>query len=231
MNPHRWAVLGFDLETTGLDAVSDRIVQAGLVLREANGEESTWDWLINPGVPIPVAATQIHGITTERVRSVGANPKLALAEIADLIVSTLKRGVPLLIHNAHFDLQFLRAELLRHGLPTLESRLPNKSVRPVIDTQVLDRAVVDRYASGPRTLSGLLEKYQLGAPAQLHDAVVDIKAAIAVFDAILAAHPDQASVTATELHDIQQRSWLEYANWVNQHRGPHDPNRHEPRWP
>lgn len=59
----------FDLETTGIDVETARIVTAHVGAIDANGsviERS--DWLVNPGVVIPPQATAVHGITTERAR-------------------------------------------------------------------------------------------------------------------------------------------------------------------
>ena len=75
----RWfedTLLALDLETTGLDPIEDRIVQAAVVLVGADGavSDKSWDGIVDPGVPIPVGASNIHGITTERARQRSVQP-------------------------------------------------------------------------------------------------------------------------------------------------------------
>ncbi|MFM9597389.1 hypothetical protein ACKI1O_49625, partial [Streptomyces scabiei] len=70
-----WArVVGvFDLETTGVDVVHDRIVTAHVGVLDADGHViDARDWLADPGVPIPAGAAAIHGVTAERARAEGA---------------------------------------------------------------------------------------------------------------------------------------------------------------
>ncbi|HQB28812.1 MAG TPA: 3'-5' exonuclease, partial [Paludibacter sp.] len=50
----------FDLETTGIDIVNDRIVQIAYHKVYPNGKEESKSFLINPGIPIPPQATAIH---------------------------------------------------------------------------------------------------------------------------------------------------------------------------
>lgn len=54
----------FDTETTGVDVEDDRIVSAALVVQDAaGGRPRTTRWLVNPGIPVPAGATEIHGLT------------------------------------------------------------------------------------------------------------------------------------------------------------------------
>ncbi len=63
----RWAA--FDTETTGVDVEIDRIVSAALVVQDAPGlRPRVTRWLVNPGVPVPEAATAVHGLTQEHVQ-------------------------------------------------------------------------------------------------------------------------------------------------------------------
>ena len=64
----RRPLLFFDLETTGLDVVSSRVVQIALLQVLEDGSSREWETLVNPGVPIPPATTAIHGITDEDVK-------------------------------------------------------------------------------------------------------------------------------------------------------------------
>ncbi|GAB3854347.1 TerD family protein [Dactylosporangium cerinum] len=108
--PLRYAVV--DVETTGLHAPSDRVLQIAVAQMEADGSVGrTWSTLVDPGCdPGPV---HIHGITRER---------LAGAPRFDTVVGHLAEllaGRVLVAHNAAFDWRFLAAEAHRavHRLP------------------------------------------------------------------------------------------------------------------
>ena len=62
-------LLGFDLETTGIDTTRDLPVQVALVWTTADGVLKADTFLVDPGRDIPAEAIAIHGITTERARS------------------------------------------------------------------------------------------------------------------------------------------------------------------
>lgn len=57
----------FDLETTGIDVAKDRIVEISILKIFPNGNRESKTWLVNPTIPIPPQATQVHGITNEKV--------------------------------------------------------------------------------------------------------------------------------------------------------------------
>jgi DNA polymerase-3 subunit epsilon len=61
-------LLGFDLETTGIDTKRDVPVQVALVWTEADRVVTADTWLVNPGRDIPDEAIAIHGISSERAR-------------------------------------------------------------------------------------------------------------------------------------------------------------------
>ncbi|AFM54839.1 DNA polymerase [Croceibacter phage P2559S] len=61
-------IVFFDLETTGVNTSTDRIVQIAILKINTEGEQETANRLINPGRPIPKAATDVHGITDEMVK-------------------------------------------------------------------------------------------------------------------------------------------------------------------
>jgi len=207
-------VIGYDCETTGTNVAQDRIVSAALVARAGDGTMTTRTWLIDPGVEVPPAVVAIHGLTTAHLRANGAPPTEALDEIAQAVAARLVGGVPLLIFNAPFDLRILGAELARYGLPSLATRLGGP-VRPVIDPLVIDRGV-DRYRKGPRKLSDLIGTYEVRLAGQLHDATDDVVNEIAVFDAILRAHPE-VPADAGALHDWQVRAHREWAGSFNKY--------------
>ncbi len=130
--PEDWEELSYfavDVETTGLDARSCRIVEiGGLLFRPADEdfEGRRIARLVNPGIPIPHVVIGVHGITDEDVHD-----QPAFAEIAPEFLE-LARGAVLVAHNAPFDLGFLQNELARAALPRL--------VNSVLDSLVMARA-------------------------------------------------------------------------------------------
>ncbi|MDD9207096.1 exonuclease domain-containing protein [Georgenia sp. 10Sc9-8] len=207
--------LGFDTETTGVDVERDRIVTAALVRRDAAGIRVR-TWLIDPGVDIPPAATAVHGITTERARAEGVSPARALSQIADELVETQDRGVPVVVYNAAYDLAILHHELHRHGLPTLVDRL-GRECMPVIDPLVLDRGL-DRDRAGKRKLHDLCRHYEVAEEADLHTAEVDVVATLDVLTRITDRFPQVARAPLAEVHRWQTAWHRDWAAAVNSRR-------------
>ena len=125
-------LIALDTETTGTDPETARIVTACIGLAAQPGAWAPRQWLINPGVPIPAEATAIHGITQEAAGR-GADPRVALAEIAAVLSDCARGGVPVVIFNASYDLTLLDREFRRH----LGAELPLGLL--VLDTLVLFR--------------------------------------------------------------------------------------------
>ncbi len=203
-------MVGFDTETTGVSTAHDRIVTAAVITRTGTAT-ATRTWLIDPGVEIPAAATRVHGITTAQARSEGRPPAEALEEIAHALAEVLATGSPVVAFNAQFDLTLLEAELARHGLASLASRLPGGEVRPVVDPYVLDRHV-DRYRKGSRKLIDLCTLYAVRVEADaLHAADADVLATLDLVQALAAAYPAIAQTSLDSLHDQQIASYRDWA--------------------
>jgi DNA polymerase III subunit epsilon len=124
--------IAFDLETTGLVAEIDRVVEIGAVRFAANGRVSgRFQRLVNPERPMSPAAEAIHGISDADLA--GAAPARAvLPEFLDFLGDPTTTA--LLAHNASFDARFLGRELDRAGLPRLS--------HAVIDTLSLARRCI-----------------------------------------------------------------------------------------
>ncbi|WBU38577.1 3'-5' exonuclease [Homoserinibacter sp. YIM 151385] len=186
----------FDLETTGVDVRTARIVTAHVGLIDASGTlVAHRDWLADPGVEIPEQATAVHGVTTERARTEGRPAPEVVAEILTSLRGYLDRGTPVVIYNAPYDLSLLAHEARRYGLAPLEQ--PS----PIIDPLVIDKCV-DRYRKGKRTLVLAAEHYEVELEGA-HDAMADAVAAGRVAQAIARAYPAELGITAAELHELQ----------------------------
>jgi DNA polymerase III subunit epsilon len=117
--------VAFDLETTGLFAGVDRIVEFAAVVFGPDGVVDAVQRLADPGMPISADASRVSGITDDMVR--GAPP---VADLLPDLLAFLARGTPV-AHNAPFDAGFLRAALQDAGLPG--------PAVPILDTRGLAR--------------------------------------------------------------------------------------------
>jgi DNA polymerase-3 subunit epsilon len=211
-------LVGFDTETTGVDVTADRIVTAAVVHRDATGTRAR-TWLVDPGVPIPAAATAVHGITTEQAQAEGRPASEALDEIAAALVAGWCAGAPVVAFNACYDLSLLDAELRRHGLPTVAQRL-GRSAGPVIDPLVLDRAL-ERYRPGKRRLGDLCAVYAVRTPEALHAAHVDVVATLDLLEHIVERYPYLAALDLPTLQAYQVHAHLTWAESFNAWRDEH----------
>ena len=101
----------FDLETTGLDLVKDRVIQISYIKVHPNGEEERGDELINPEKPIEPIITQLTGITNEDVKDKPTFKQLAKT-FADKFTGCDFAG----FNSNNFDIPLLAEEFLRAGI-------------------------------------------------------------------------------------------------------------------
>ena len=129
----------FDTETTGVDVETDRIVSAAVVVQDAPGTRPrVTRWLVNPGVPVPEAATAVHGLTEDHLQRNGRWPAPVMQEIAEELAVQATAGRPLVVMNAPFDLTLLDRELRRHRASSLSRWFETRSLT-VLDPRVLAR--------------------------------------------------------------------------------------------
>ncbi|MGP4044402.1 3'-5' exonuclease [Streptomyces sp. 2A115] len=192
----------FDTETTGVDVETDRIVSAAVVVQDAPGSRPrVRSWLVNPGVPVPEAATAVHGLTEEFLQLNGRWPSPVVDEIARELAEQSAAGRPLVVMNAPFDLTLLDRELRRHRASSLDHWFETVPLR-VLDPRVLDKHL-DRYRKGRRTLTDLCAHYGVELNGA-HDAAADARASLDVVRAVgrhFAARLERLS--AAELHTLQ----------------------------
>ncbi|MFE7855930.1 3'-5' exonuclease [Streptomyces sp. NPDC057403] len=192
----------FDTETTGVEVETDRIVSAAVVVQDApGGRPRVTRWLVNPGVPVPEAATAVHGLTDEHLQRNGRWPAPVMYEIAEVLAEQAAMNRPLVVMNAPFDLTLLDRELRRHRASSLDRWLQASALR-VLDPRVLDKHL-DRYRKGRRTLTDLCAHYEVPLEGA-HDAAADALAALDVVRALgrrFAARLERLS--PAELHSLQ----------------------------
>jgi DNA polymerase-3 subunit epsilon len=208
----------FDLETTGIDVTSSRIVSAhvGVIGPDGAVVEQT-DWLADPGIEIPEQASAVHGITTAQARAEGRPAAEVVAEIIAALSALFARGVAVTIYNASYDLSLLDNEARRHGLTPLDTPAP------VIDPLVLDKAV-DRYRKGKRTLEAAALHYGVDL-TDAHTAGADAVAAGRVAQALAQKFAAELAFDAPELH-AKQIVWAaeQAASFQDYMRRTHNPD-------
>ena len=106
--------IAFDVETTGLSPMNDKIIEVAAVLFE-NGEiTQSYTSLVNPEVFVPYSATAINHITNEMVQN-APKENIVFAELVEFLGDALKQQTAICAHNASFDMNFLSETLMRLG--------------------------------------------------------------------------------------------------------------------
>ena len=101
----------FDLETTGLDLVKDRVIQISYIKVNPNGEEERGDEIVNPEKPIPDFITQLTGISDADVKDKPTFKELG-PKLAEKFTGCDFAG----FNSNHFDIPLLAEEFLRAGI-------------------------------------------------------------------------------------------------------------------
>lgn len=121
----------FDVETTGLSAIYNDLIQVAASKMYKGNIVAEFDEFINPGHPLSAFTTELTGITDEHVKN--AKPLVqVLKEFQEFCKDTV-----LVAHNASFDVGFMNANYERHGLPKIS--------QPVIDTLEFARNLYPEY--------------------------------------------------------------------------------------
>ncbi len=132
--------IAYDLETTGTRPEEHAIIEIGAVRFEGGTPGEPFDRLVNPGVPIPLDAVDVHGITDDMVRDQPTIDEV-LPELAEYC-----GDLPLVAHNAKFDYKFLHHAIQKHKIPapggvTIDTFNLAKRVLPGLPNYRLDTLV------------------------------------------------------------------------------------------
>lgn len=162
----------FDLETTGTNVATDRIVEISYLKVMPNGEERSKTYRVNPEMHIPESASAVHGIKDEDVADCPT-----FREIGKLIAEELK-GCDLAGYNSNrFDIPLLAEEFLRADINL------DLSKRKFIDVMVIYQKMEQR------TLSAAYKFYCNKDLENAHSADADTRATYEVLKAQLDHYP------------------------------------------
>ena len=183
-----------DLETTGVNVTTDRIVEITVLKIHPDGSQEEKSERVNPGIPISPGATRVHGITDEDVAD-----KPGFDQYARSILSFFD-GCDIGGFNAiRFDIPLLTAEFKRVGL----------------DFDLADRNVVDPmvifYRQEPRDLAAAYKKYCGKSLENAHSSTADVQAAAEIFDAQVRLYPELPEGMAA-LHEVchpREPDWID----------------------
>ncbi|MEV4174029.1 exonuclease domain-containing protein [Nonomuraea sp. NPDC049709] len=246
-------LLPWDTETDGIDLENGHIIQAAVAWIEPAKPKpkiSKKTWILNHGIDIPKAASDVHGISRERCEAEGQDPAAVLDEVAQHLADGIKAGWLLAGMNVPFDFTMLDRGCRRLGVPTLNERLGDAGgdfavIRPVIDPYVIDK-YCDPYRRGKRNLTALCERYAVSI-TDAHDAAGDALAVARVawrmgqlaqrpaewLQKVWGLKPQDAKrfaalggLTLQQLHDLQVQAKAEQARSFREYLAkqgkPHD---------
>lgn len=135
----------FDIETTGLSALTCGITEIGAVKMKGGEVTEVFSTFVNPGMPIPENIVKLTGITDDMVKH-APDTKSAVSDFLDFC-----RGCPLVAHNAAFDVGFIKKASEDYGLE--------------FENSYIDTVALSRYLNPDlkkHKLDILAEHYKLG---------------------------------------------------------------------
>jgi DNA polymerase-3 subunit epsilon len=183
-----------DLETTGVNLATDRIIEIAIVKVLPDGKRSVKRKLINPGMPIPKQSSDVHGITDEMVKDAPA-----FKEVAHELKQMLD-GCDIGGYNSNrFDIPLLVEEFLRADVDF------DMKGRRLLDVQNIFHKMEQR------TLSAAYKFYCNKNLDGAHSAEVDASATHEILIAQLERYPDLGTSIDSVLKLIGEESIVDFA--------------------
>lgn len=194
-------MISFDTETSGVDVFEDRVVQLAIATTDRQGNIlEHWEWIIDPGIEIPSAASDVNGWTTERIQAEGRPPREAFSE-AIKIFERFKH-LPWIAFNAVFDISILSNEFDRNGIDSGWGNWVAQKVR-VYDPLVILRNK-NPYQRGGNRLTTVAKRLGLEFEEEkLHDALEDLKVTAKVAVSVRERYGPFTNSELAEMH----RKW------------------------
>lgn len=165
----------FDVESTGVNTDTDRIVTCFLRARDGDTILYENSWIIDPGVEVPEGAAEVHGMDTTWVQENGRKDVAeAIGEIAKALADYSRDGFVIAAYNGAYDLAILDSELERHHGEGLETSAEFRESR-YIDPAIFSR-VFDKYVKGGHQLITVAKRNGVEIEEErLHSADYDVE--------------------------------------------------------
>jgi len=183
-----------DLETTGVNLASDRIVEIAIIKVMPDNERQVKRKLLNPEMPIPKQSSDIHGITDEMVKDAPTFKQVG-NEIKQFLENSDLGGY----NSNRFDIPVLMEEFLRAGMDV------DLSNRRMVDVQHIF------YSMEPRTLTAAYKFYCQKELVAAHSAEADIQATIDVLIAQMQKYTHLGNSIDSILGVIGEDKIVDYA--------------------
>lgn len=183
-----------DLETTGVNLSSDRIVEIAIIKLMPDNTRLIKRKILNPEMSIPKQSSDIHGITDEMVKD-APTFKQAGNEIKQFLDNSDLGGY----NSNRFDIPILMEEFLRAGMDV------DLSNRRMIDVQHIF------YSMEPRTLTAAYKFYCQKDLENAHSAEADISATIDVFMSQIDRYKNLGNSVDSILSVIGEEKIVDYA--------------------
>jgi len=183
-----------DLEATGMNLSTDRIVEIAIVKVMPDGKQVVKRKLLNPEMPIPAGVTEIHGITDEMVKDAPTFRQVA-NEIRQFIDNADLAGY----NSNRFDIPLLVEEFLR---ASLELDFKN---RKLVDVQKIFHSME------PRTLTAAYRFYCNEDLANAHSAEADASATWKVLQSQVQRYPQLGLTIESILKCIGEENMVDFA--------------------
>lgn len=187
----------FDLETTGTDITKDRIVEISVLKVYPNGNSESKTWLVNPTIPIPKGASDVHGITDERVAN-----EPTFKELAKTIHNMIKDSDLAGYNSDRFDIPLLAEEMLR---AEVDFDLGN---RVTVDVQTIFHKMEQR------TLSAAYKFYCGKTLDNAHSAQADTNATYEILKSQLDRYPELENNIKTLSEFTTRKQAVDFAGFI-----------------
>lgn len=187
----------FDLETTGVNITTDRIVEISVLKVFPNGNEERKTWRVNPEIPIPKEVTAIHGISDDDVAD-----KPIFKELAKEVYNMIKDSDLGGFNSNRFDIPLLAEEMLR---AEVDFDMKN---RQAIDVQTIFHKMEQR------TLSAAYKFYCDKNLEDAHSAEADTNATYEVLKAQIAKYDELENNTKFLAEFSSRKKFADFAGFI-----------------
>ena len=183
-----------DLETTGINLGTDRIIEIAIVKILPDGSKNIKRKLLNPGIPIPKSSTDVHGITDEMVKDAPTFKQVA-QELKQMLDGCDFAGY----NSNRFDIPLLMEEFLRAG----------------VDFDMRNRRMIDVqnvfHKMEPRTLGAAYRFYCNKNLESAHSAEADATATHEILIAQLTRYPELGTTVESILKIMGEDQIVDFA--------------------